>query len=191
MNVFKTYLAPALSLFVICLVMTALLGLTNSVTAPKISQIAADAEDSARLEVFEEAEGFGDSRTVTLDSVEYVYYDALGVGGAEIGQVFTTAARSYGGELKVMTGVDSDGRVTGVEILEIADTPGMGMNAKKPEWLSRFVGKSADIAVSKKGAVGNEIDAISGATISSEAVVQAVNTALELAAAVKGGAQNG
>lgn len=191
MSVFKTYFAPAASLFVICLVMTALLGLTNKVTAPKISERAKQTEDNARLQVFEAAESFGEAKTASLDGEDYTYYEAFDADGNVLGTVFTTSAASYGGEMRIMTGVGSDGKVTGVEILQITDTPGLGMNAKKPSWLAQFIGKTEGIAVSKKGAAGNEIDALSGATISSKAAAAAVNTALTLAAQVKGGQNNG
>ena len=191
MNAFKTYFAPAVSLFVICLVMTALLGLTDKVTAPKISERAKQTEDNARLQVFGAADSFGEENTVSLDGADYTYYEALDADGNVLGTVFTTSANSYGGEMRIMTGVGLDGKVTGVEILDISDTPGLGMNAKKPAWLAQFTDKTAGIAVSKKGAAGNEIDALSGATISSKAAVTAVNTALTLAAQVKGGQNNG
>ena len=79
-----------------------------------------------------------------------------------------------------MTGVDNDGKITGVELLQINDTPGLGMNAQKPEFRGKFIGMSDEIKVLKNSAnaANNEIDALSGATISSKAVAEAVNTAL-------------
>ena len=94
--------------------------------------------------------------------------------------VFTKTAKSYGGEIIVMTGIDSKGEVSGVEILQINDTPGLGMNADKPEFKEKFVGMNDTITVLKNSAKAenNEIDAISGATISSKAVTDAVNAAM-------------
>lgn len=171
----KAIIVPTIALFLICLVSTALLGLANSVTAPKIEQLAIQTEIDARKKVLTTAETFEEK---DLDGTKYVV--GLDKDGNEVGMVFTTTAKSYGGEILVMTGVDSEGKITGVEILSISDTPGLGMNAQKPEFRNKFIGMSDKITVVKNSAnsANNEIDALSGATISSNAVADAINSAL-------------
>ena len=73
-----------------------------------------------------------------------------------------------------------DGTITGVGIREISDTPGLGLKAKEPAYRDQFVGKNADVlTVTKSGQAGDdEINAISGATITSNATTNAVNAAL-------------
>ncbi len=105
--------------------------------------------------------------------------------------MFTTTAKSYGGDIQVMVGIKADGSVNAVELLQINDTPGLGMNAKNPEFLKQFENKTAGISVNKNTPAENEIQALTGATITSNAVTGAVNTALENFAAVTGGADNG
>lgn len=179
----KAILVPTIALFIICLVSTALLGLANSVTAPKIEQLAIQTEIESRSEVLDSAETFEEKSD---NDINYVV--GLDKNGNEVGMVFTTTAKSYGGEIIVMTGVDMEGKITGVKLLQITDTPGLGMNADKPEFRDKFIGMSDEIKILKNSAnaANNEIDALSGATISSNAVAEAVNKALDSFAKITG-----
>lgn len=96
------------------------------------------------------------------------------------GYVFTTVSKGYGGDITVMTGVDSDGAVTGIEFLTISETAGLGMNAQKDSFKQQFRGHAGKIGVSKNSPSENEIQALTGATITSRAVTSAVNEALTL-----------
>ena len=172
----KNILIPTIALFLICLVATTLLAFANQVTAPIIEDLAVQTEIDARKTVLpDEAEKFEEK---TSGGISYVV--GLDKNGKEVGMVFTKTAKSYGGEIIVMTGIDSKGEISGVEILQINDTPGLGMNADKPEFKEKFVGMDDTITVLKNSAKAenNEIDAISGATISSKAVTDAVNAAM-------------
>ena len=124
----KDILKPALILFVICLVVTALLAGTNLLTKDKIAeQSALEAEQSRKVvlsdaDSFEEADG---------------YY--IGKANNEtVGYVFQTEAKGYGGAVKVMTGISADGQITGVVILEHSETPGLGANAEKASFTDQF-----------------------------------------------------
>ena len=179
----KAILVPTIALFVICLVSTALLALANNVTAPIIDELAIQTEIESRNEVLETAEIFEEKSDNGID-----YVVGLDKDGNEIGMVFTSTAKSYGGEIIVMTGVDMEGKITGIKLLQINDTPGLGMNAQKPEFRDKFLGMSDKITIVKNSAnaANNEIDALSGATISSNAVADAVNEALENFAKITG-----
>lgn len=177
MKKLKEYLVPTIILFVICLVATALLGITNAVTAPEIEALAIQKEKDTRLEVFPDAASFGEKADESVNIVP-----ALDGNGETIGYVVVTSAKGYGGEVEVMTGVTADGKVTGISILSHSETPGLGAKAKTDdEWRGQFTDKTGGIAVSKDQAGDNSIDAITGATITSRAVVAAVNEAIELA----------
>ena len=171
----KSILVPTIALFVICLVATTLLAFANSVTAPIIEELAIKTEMESRKKVLVLAEEFTD------ESANGVTY-ALGVDkdGNSVGMVFTTTAKSYGGEILVMTGISMDGKVTGVELLSINDTAGLGMNATKPEFKDQFIGLINGVKVMKNSSNhnNNEITALTGATITSQAVADAVNAAL-------------
>ena len=180
-------LKPVIVLTAICLVTSALLAYTNKITAPEIEQQNAQAANEARSTVLSEAEDFESAK---LNGNEE-YFIGKSASGDIIGYVFTTTAKSYGGDIQVMVGIKADGSVNAVELLQINDTPGLGMNAKNPEFLKQFENKTAGISVNKNTPAENEIQALTGATITANAVTGAVNTALENFAAVTGGADNG
>ncbi len=184
MKTLKEFLVPTLTLFVICFVATALLGLTNNVTAPIIEKLAIETEIKSRQVVFAEAKSFGEAE-ILEDGTSVVA--ALDDAGNTIGHVVVNTTKGYGGDISVMTGVDSEGKVTGVNILSHAETAGLGAKAAEQDFRDRFVGHIFGITVSKDKAGDNSIDAITGATITSRAVVDAVNAAIEAA----GGADNG
>lgn len=186
----KEIIVPAVSLFIICIVVTALLALTNSVTAPKISALAIETENNTKKIVLSDAESFSDAQTIEKDGAQYTYYKGMSQSGEVNGYVFSTSAKGYGGDIDVMVGVGTDGSVKGVSILSISETAGLGMNAKKDSFLTQFNGKTAGITVSKTAPSDNEIQALTGATITSKAMTSAVNTALELYNEV-GGENNG
>lgn len=115
----------------------------------------------------------------------FVAYDS----GALYGYVVESAStKGYGGTIVLYVGVGTDGTVRGVSITEIAETPGLGMEA--PNVLTpQFQGRKAESFVfTKTGAAAeNEVDAISGATITTRAVTNAVNGGLKSALELLGG----
>ena len=177
----KDILKPALILFVICLVVTALLAGTNLLTKDKIAeQSALEAEQSRKVvlsdaDSFEEADG---------------YY--IGKANNEtVGYVFQTEAKGYGGAVKVMTGISADGQITGVVILEHSETPGLGANAEKASFTYQFKQTSPEkgiTLVKNKAPSDGEIEAMTGASITSRAVTNAVNEAITKYNTVKEGA---
>ena len=172
----KEYAAPTIVLFIICIVASFLLALTNDVTAPKIAAVNAENEAKSRQVVFEAAASFGEEFT-NDDGIKLV--PALDKDGATIGYVVVTVEKGYGGDISVMTGVDLEGKVTGVNILTSNETPGFGANAKKDYFRNQFIGKILGIGVTKDTPAENEIKALTGATITSKAVTKAVNAAIE------------
>jgi len=86
---------------------------------------------------------------------------------------------AYGGDIKITVGIKNDGTVSGISILSISETAGLGMRATEPAFYKQYEGKQTDrFVVSKDGGDGEPIDALSGATITSRAVTGAVNAAL-------------
>lgn len=107
-------------------------------------------------------------------------YQALSAQGELLGYVINvTSKEGYGGEIALMMGVRLDGTLNGISILQIAETPGLGMLAEDV-LVPQFADKLADtFSFTKTGAITeSEIDAISGATVTTEAVTNAVNTGL-------------
>ena len=183
---FKSIGIPTIKLLVIAAVITILLFLTNNTTEAKIAQNQADANVASREEVLPDA----DEKTVTVDGVEYTYYEAKN--GA--GYVFSGSNKGYGGAVVSMVGISSDGKVVGVKVTEASDeTPGLGAkwiaaDASGNERRAQFVGdipESGSFAVVKDGGT---IEAVAGATITSRAVTHDVNDAIAQYNAVVGGA---
>ena len=98
----------------------------------------------------------------------------------DLGYVVTTTDKEgYGGDIQITVGITTDGTVSGVSILSISETAGLGMKATQPEFYEQYQGKQTEsFYVSKDGGNGEPIDALSGATITSRAVTGAVNAAL-------------
>ena len=111
----------------------------------------------------------------TVDEV----YSAV-MDGSEAGYVITVTDKDgYGGDIQITVGIMSDGTVNGISFLSISETAGLGMKATEPSFYNQYVNKQADkFVVSKDGGDGEQIDALSGATITSRAVTGAVNAAL-------------
>ena len=184
----KDILRPTLMLFVICLVVTGLLAGTNLMTKDIIKEQEIAAEENSRKVVLPDAVSF-EEKTLSLDGEAAVYYDASDASGAYTGRVFTTKAKGYGGDVSVMTGFDKDGGVSGVVILSQSETPGLGANATKQSFLDQFRQNVQDsLEVIKSGAPADgQIQALTGATITSKAVTSAVNQAIAMNQSIKEG----
>jgi electron transport complex protein RnfG len=93
------------------------------------------------------------------------------------GQAIPVSPRGYGGPIEMLVGVDQEGKVSGVKILNQRETPGLGANIVKPKFLAQFKGKSLKDPIEPK----KDIDALTGATISSRGVCEGVKEALKKA----------
>lgn len=187
-NKIKEILIPTLVLTAIGLVVATLLGLTNLITKERIFALEAKNETVAISKVIE---GETSAATVDSDGSKHTYYIAK-KDEKVVGYAFKTSANGYGGTVKVIVGINTDGAVTGIEITDISgETPGLGQNVAKADFSLQFKEKNKALSVVKQNPSSNEIKAVTGATISSRAVTTAVNTALELYKTVtEGGAEN-
>ena len=170
----KEIIVPSATLLIICIVATVLLGFTNFFTADIITKLETETQNTAMQEVLP-AEGYTKTEGKEIYTAEK--------NGAVAGYILITTAKGYGGDIKVMTAVDPTGKILAVNILSATDeTPGLGQNVTKEDFFSQFKNLSGEISVVKNGAnsADNEINAVTGATISSKAVTKAVNEALAL-----------
>lgn len=179
----KSILKPTAVLFIICVVVSAALAGTNMLTADRIAQQEAQNAEESRMIVLPTADSFESQE-------DGAYY--TGLSGSElVGYVFETEASGYGGKVGVMTGIDTEGNITGVVILSHNETPGLGANAQKPDFLNQYLQPAPEggLSVIKYQAPAEgQIEAMTGATITSTAVTNAVNQAIEQYYSVKGGA---
>ncbi len=170
----KSYYAKlAGTLLLISAVVAGLLGLVNAVTADKIAEITAATTAASMQEVLA-ADSYTELTYTGSDSLVATIYDADGQG-----YVVEVTPSGFGGTIDMVVGVDNDGVVTGVSIISMSETSGLGANASKESFRSQFIGKSGELAVSKDG---GEIDALTGATITSRAVTKGVNSAINAVA---------
>lgn len=172
----KEIAMPAVALFIICFISTLLLGGTNLLTKDKIALVAAEKAENARKSVCAEAVTFTENQ-VEVNGQTYTVYTGLDGENKVVGYTVSALDKSYGGAIEVMTGFDTELKITGVEILTIDDTPGLGMNAKKDSFRDQFKGKTGELTASKSPTQDNEIQAMTGATITSKAVTRCVSAA--------------
>lgn len=173
-------ITPTAVLAIICIVVTLALSSANLLTYKKIDALAKETQEKAMAKVMS---GEYEEITESIGDDE-VTYNIVRNDGVVIGYIFTTSAKGYGGEILVMTAVKTDLTVAAVEILDASgETPGLGQNVTKADWYKQFATRTNDISVVKSGANSekNEVDAVTGATISSKAVTSAVNQALDYA----------
>lgn len=189
------FMKDALVLFAITLVSGLCLGFVYDITKGPIEQATIDKNNRTYQEVlstastFTEVEGSVEKIAELAASGELTGFGGVAIesvlegtdaSGAAAGYVINSLSNdSYGGAVKISVGFDADGTITGVGIREINDTPGLGLKAKEPAFKDQYIGKNAEsLVVTKMGAsADHEIDAISGATITSNAVTNAVNAA--------------
>lgn len=169
-----------LILAIVSLVASASLSFVNAATEPIIeARIAAEA-DEARQELLPEADAFEMMDASLPEGVTEVYVATKA--GDTIGYIVSTQSKGYGGTFDVTVGIDADSIVTGVKLSNMNETPGLGAKATDAAFIDQFDDLNTDnmsfVNKNTTGAEG-EIVAISGATITSDAVSLGVNTALD------------
>ena len=184
----------ARNLFLITVVAGLLLGVVYEVTkAPRAKQEQLKIEQ-AYQKVFSDADAFEDVKMDEKKAASYIAEKGITesqavvndvvlakAGGEDAGYIVTvTDKEGYGGDIKFTVGIQLDGTVTGVSILSIGETAGLGMKANEPAFLDQFAGKKVDaFAYTKTGkSKDNEIDAISGATITTKAMTNGTNAGI-------------
>lgn len=177
----KEILIPTLSLFIICLCVTALLAVTNHVTKDEIARQQELTAAQSRQTVCPDAADF-EKIDCQISGVEC--YAALDSSGDIVGYAISSASKGYGGDVKVMTGINAeDGTVIAINVYDNSgETPGLGVNTSGEKFTSQFSGLSSSEKVTVDKDAGKNpdsipVDSVTGATISSRAVTDAVNQA--------------
>ena len=178
----KEILKNAVVLFLITAVVSALLAGANLLTKDKIAQNSALAEQKALAEVIE-VESFEVADQIALYELQEPITGAYFAknGNEIVGCCVKVEPSGYGGAMELIFGVDTNLAITGVSVLSHGETAGLGANMTKEEFRNQFVGKKEIAGVVKSGAKENEIQALSGATISSKAMANGAKTALIVA----------
>ncbi|MBQ8636924.1 MAG: RnfABCDGE type electron transport complex subunit G [Clostridia bacterium] len=171
-----------LILFAITAISAGILATVNGVTAPIISSNAKAKRESAMSKVLPEAVAF---EPVEYNDENSSVIEAYSAGDA--GYVILCEPRGYAGEISIVVGVKPDLTVNSIDITSQSETPGLGANCTNSEFIDAFRGKSKDIKVVKSNPSGNQVDALSSATVTTKAVTRGVNDALKAAEELIGG----
>lgn len=169
------FLKPGLILLLISALAAAALGFTNEVTKGPIAEQRQLARDEAMKAIIPDAANFEEVEPAK-------YYRAMDADGNMIGAVVFTFSSGFGGNIEVITGLSLDGEVLGVRMGNHSETPNLGSRAKEPEFYNQFTGLSyeEEIVLIKVGEPeGNEVHAISGATVTSKGMIKGVEDAIE------------
>lgn len=190
----KDILIVAVKLFVITAVAALCLAFVNKVTSPVIEKNKIITMQLTQKEVLEFATEFEKVDVKHIDSEEngtYIEnaYRGLNKEGEVVGYVVSAvSSRGYGGNIKVMVGITSDMAINRVKITESSETAGLGLKASNPEFIDQYIGRDSYLIVKKNISPtdkGEDIAAISGATVTSKAVTNAVNLSLDFTKNIK------
>lgn len=179
------------SVVVTCVVAAGGLAATYTVTEPRIAAQEREAEQAALAKVLPGASRFEPvseqalaraQQATNAGTVEQVWRATDGT-GADVGWCVRASARGYGGPVHMVIGLDRNGKVLGLTILAMNETPGLGTRVETEEWfLKQFTGLPAGYGERDV----KKLDAISGATRSSRAVKNCVTAAAQALSAVAG-----
>ncbi len=201
----NTMLKNTLILTCITLASGLLLGLVYEVTKAPIATAKETAKQAAYQEVFHDAKSFSALESFDAVAAETVLADAgldgntiqevvvANNGSEDIGYVVTVVSHDgYAGDITFTMGVTNEGLLNAISILTINETAGLGMKANEAEFKNQFAEKQVEaFTVTKVGAKDEtEINAISGATITSSAVTNGVNAGIAYVNTITGGGAN-
>ena len=175
----KHILKPALSLFFITALITALLALVRDLTLEPIETQRRNTMERTMKAVLPDASDFTEIPAVLTGSMVRVFKGTNG--NDTVGFVIELAPVGYAGEIDMMVGISKiTETISGMRILRHTETPGLGALAVKENFYSKFDGRSlVPLRVVRTGSAENEIDSITSSTITTVAIVGAVNEATE------------
>lgn len=176
MKIFKL----GVRLFIVAGLAGAILGAAHAVTEKPIAEQQKKANAEAMKLILPEATDF--SKLEISPKGDVLEVNEGKAGGETKGYAIKVAPKGYSGAVTVMIGVSKEGKVSGLKILSHSETPGLGANATDPAFYGQYNNKPTDKlleVVKRPVASSNEIQAITGATITSKAVTKGVNEAVE------------
>ncbi|NLO48438.1 MAG: RnfABCDGE type electron transport complex subunit G [Clostridiales bacterium] len=163
-------------LFAISVITSLLLGLVNYITEGPIAESKAKKTTEAMFIVMPADEYV--TETYTGKDITVQSLSSAMSGGEQTGWVVGVSPSGFGGAIEMVVGVDKNYLVTGISIISMTETSGLGTNANKDEFKNQFIAQGAGLAVNKDGGT---IQALTGATVTSRAVTNGVNSAVEAA----------
>ncbi|WP_416197684.1 MAG: Ion-translocating oxidoreductase complex subunit G [Sporanaerobacter sp.] len=178
-----------LILLLITSISAVVLGFSNDITSVKIAEADKIANDNARKEVLPIANKFEALDENTFSDIVSSNPDVLEIyvgkdeGGNVVGYTIKTISGGFGGDIEIMTGISTEDKITGMKVLNHSETPGLGAKSTTPEFQDKFRDKSTEnelVVVKGASSQAAEVEAITGATITSRAVTSGVNIAIKV-----------
>ncbi len=161
----------------ICLIIAALLGVTNYITSPVIEKGEKQRANDLCMEFFPDAKGFEELKTDELDklpkTISAIYKETSG-----LGYVFQITTKGYESGLVIMCGISADGKIVQTKTLSSSETKTIGGKTESESYTSQYVGLDSSFS--------DKVDAISGATITSTAYENAIADAFAALKIVSG-----
>jgi electron transport complex protein RnfG len=155
---------PIIILTAVVAICVTALTFTDSITRGKI-----EAQEEQKIQHMLSAMFPNMSRYTFEDDIYTIYSD-----GTEVGYAFLAVGKGYGGEISILVGLKDETTIKGITIISQTETPGLGSRIAESSFTDKFAGLNiADVALRQEG---GQIDAITGSTISSRAVIDAVRT---------------
>lgn len=161
----------AFSLTMICVCVALAVSLSYALTRDRIEEKRIATERAAIAAVFGRDDIGYHALEGTPDDVTAVF-EVTDADGNVFGYAVSVSPSGFGGNIDMIVGIGTDGKITGVNITALSETPGLGSRVNDANYLSQYNGTGGKLAL------GSDIDAISGATISSRSVLAGVNRAL-------------
>ncbi len=164
-----------LKLFLITAIATLALAWTHMITDVPIRAQVEKAATEARQAVLPDAGEFQQMKVSSSGQYPSILEAYKGLDGSQtVGYTFKLSGKGYGGDLEIIAGIRTNGKLAGIRILQNSETPGLGAESQKPEFYEQYSGKSAS-----KPLENEDISAITGATVTTHAVTNTVNTAIK------------
>lgn len=194
---FKEIIKPSLILFLVCAFITGALAYVNGVTEPIIDENNRIAEQESLMNVYSNADNFLEAKTAdklkaegvdVSENIEKLYIAQKD--GQSVGYVAAVFSRGYGGQMKILVGIDNDLNIEGISLTSHNETPGLGANASNPKFTDQFLGKASQSTYNVVKRIPNnknEIQAITAATVTSKAVTKGIDEAVALIRLIAGG----
>lgn len=160
-----------ISLMLICICVAATVSLSYALTKDKIEMMRLETERASVRSVF----GKENITYKTLDNVPSTVtsvFEVMETDGTVCGYAVAVSPSGFGGNIDMIVGVGVDGKIVGVDITALSETPGLGSRVNDDVYLGQYRGLGGELSL------GDDVDAISGATISSRSVMAGVNRAL-------------
>lgn len=191
--VWNSIIKPTLVLFIVCVIISGSLAYVNGMTTDIIQENTLAEQEEFRRQVLPEADSFRIIEQTGLPEAVKGVYEGFATNVSE-GYVVEVSTKGYGGAISMTIGVNTEGQISGVIVGSNNETPGLGSKATQADFTEKFdvvslgnIPESGLVVVKQSPKADHEIQAVSGATISSRAITKGVQAALDAIKIIKGG----